>query len=458
MTARRILSPLGLRLVAAFVSVAVAAVAVLVALTVIGAREEMTDLVTRRHRSDATAAAAAAGRAFEIAGSWEDADLSGAVAIAAGGQATLTLTDTSGRVIAAPTEEAAQMTARMHGVAVLETASGEPVTAPVLSAGETVGGVALHFPASHLPIPEREVRDALFRNALRGAALAFLLAVAMAVLVARSVSRPVNALIAAAAEMESGRRGVRVDLADAPGELGTLATSFDRMADAIEREDALRRQLVADVAHEVRTPLTILQGTTEALVDGVADADSATLASLHNEVLRLGHLVGDIETLAAADAATLGTDRTNDPCDLADIAQAVVDLARAAADAAELTLTASLRPAPTSGDAARLQQVTTNLIANAMRYTPSGGTITVSTDTVEGEALLRVGDTGPGITDDDLPHVFERFYRGSASAGTSGSGIGLAVAAELVAAHGGTIGVTVTPGSGTILTVALPSR
>lgn len=459
MIARRILSPLGVRLAAAFVTVAVAAIAVLFAVTVAGERSQMSDLVAREHRADATAAAAAAGHAFETAGGWEDADLVGAVAVAARGQATLTLSDAGDREISSPTDEAAEMLARMHGVEIRDTPRGAPVTAAVVIDGKKVGGVSLRFPTGDLPIPAREVRDALSRDALRGAVLAVLVAIAVAVFVARSVSRPVTALIAAASGMEAGRRDVRVDLANAPGELGTLAATFDRMAAALQREDDLRRRLVADVAHEVRTPLTILRGTTEALVDGVAFPDPATLASLHDEVLRLARLVGDIETLAAADAAVgLDSGLRSEPVDLADVARSVVELARVALDDAELTLATDLRPAPTIGDPGRLQQVATNLVANAMRYTPAGGSITVRTETAGGEALLQVDDTGPGIGAEDLPHIFERFYRGAASAGTSGSGIGLAVASELVAAHGGRIDVDGGPGSGTTFTVAIPSR
>src|SRR3546814_5349149 len=165
--------------------------------------------------------------------------------------------------------------------------------------------VHLRFPSSHLPGPERGIRRSLVRNAWLGAALAVASAVAVSVAVARVVSRPNNALTGAAQQLEAGRRDVRVDLDDAPGEIGTLAAAFDRMAAAVDEEDRLRRQLVADVAHEVRTPLTILQGTTEALVDGVLAPDQATLASLPHEMLRLSGLVGDPEIPPAADAHVL---------------------------------------------------------------------------------------------------------------------------------------------------------
>jgi len=455
MTSRRVLSPLGIRIAVAFVAVAVAAVAVFAGLTLASATDEVSDLVVETHRQDARAAAEAAAQAFEEAGGWEGADLSSAAAVAARGQAELTVVDTAGEVLAAPASEAAEMMARMHGVEILDVDRDDPVVHPVVADGTQVGAVELRFPSSHLPAPEREIRHALVRNAWLGAALAVASAVAVSVVVASVVSRPINALTAAAEELEAGRRDVRVELDDAPGDIGALAAAFDRMAAAVDDEDRLRRQLVADVAHEVRTPLTILQGTTEALVDGVVAPDAATLASLHDEVLRLSALVGDLETLAAADAAGLRLDLEH--VDLSDEVGAVVAGAEASAAAAELALDVSLDPAPVLGDPRRLRQLATTLLANARAYTPPGGSIRISTHTAQGRVLLEVADSGPGIDPDDLPRIFDRFYRGRRTSGSSGSGIGLAVARELTAAHGGSITAVNGAESGAVFTVELPA-
>ena len=453
--ARSRISPLGLRLAAAFVTVAVAAVAVYAVLTITRTRAELTDLMLEVHQEDAAAAAAAAGQAYEAAGSWQDADLTSAVAVAARGQATLVVRDEGGALVSAPAEEAAQMLEHMHGIEIVDIPRGDPIVAPVVVDGQKIGSVVLRFPASHLPAPELQVRSALLRTALLGAAAAVLVAIGIALFVARRVSRPLVALTDAASEMESGRRGVRVELGDAPGELGVLATAFDRMSESVEREEDLRRQLVRDVAHEVRTPLTILRGTTEGLVDGVLEPDAETLASLHDEVLRLTRLVGDLETLAAADAASLRLE--TGPVDLAEVAGAAVALARGAAADAEIALETSLEPAPVSGDAERLRQVVLNLLSNALRHTPADGRIEVRS-AVDGEhAVLEVLDTGSGIAPEDLPHVFERFYRGAGVEESSGSGIGLAVAAELVAAHGGTLEASNRPEGGAAFAVRLPS-
>lgn len=453
MTGSRLLSPLGLRLAAAFVAVAVIAVAVLAALALFSARDKVAGLVHDVHDDDTTAAAAAASGAYQEAGGWDGADLTSAAAVAARGQANLTLRDNDGKVLVAPAREAAEMMARMHDVAIVDVPRGEPVVAPVLVDDRQVGSIELRFPTSHLPTPERQIRDALSRNVVLGSVLAILAAIVVAVFVARRVSRPITALTAAAAALEAGRRDVEVHLANAPGELGELAATFDRMAAAVAREDDLRRRLVSDVAHEVRTPLAILRGTTEALVHKVVEPDDKTLESLHEEVLRLTRLVGDLETLAAADATGLNLDRHR--VDLAAVAAAVADLARPAAEAADLHVSTNLLPAPVRADENRLRQVVTTLTANAIAYTPAGGTIIVRTGATGGSAFVEVSDSGPGIDPADLPHLFERFYRGNVARGTAGSGVGLAVALELVTAHGGTIEAANRPDGGAAFTVTL---
>lgn len=447
------MSPLGLRLAAAFVVVAVAALTVLAALVVVSSRSGVSDLVADVHDEDARAAAVAAAQAYERAGGWSGADLAPAVAIAARGQATLSVRDANGSLLSASTDELAEMMLLMHGVQLADTDRGDPVRSVVVVDNVEVGAVELRFPDSHLPTPERQIRSVLFRNVLLGALLSVLVAVAVAVFVARRVTRPIVALTAAVEGVGAGEPGVRVDLADAPGELRTLAETFNQMAAAVEREDQLRRQLVADVAHELRTPLTILRGTTEALVDGVTEADDATLGSLHEEVLRLAHLVDDLHTLAAADAANLHVRR--EPVDLALIVASVADLATGAADMARIDLHTVLEESRVLTDAERVKQIVSTLVGNALVYTPTGGTITLRTGVEADAALIAVSDSGPGIDPVDLPHLFDRFYRGTTAQGV-GSGIGLAVAQELVVALGGEITASNGPPGGAVFTVRLP--
>jgi two-component system sensor histidine kinase BaeS len=226
------------------------------------------------------------------------------------------------------------------------------------------------------------------------------------------------------------------------------------MADTIERESALRRALVADVAHELRTPVTVLQASCEALLDGIEESTPDRLASLHEEVLRLGRLVGDLETLSSAEAARLGLLRAL--VDLREIVDQAADRLAAYFEAGELTLERELERTDVIGDSSRLAQVVDNLLGNALKFTPPGGRVVVEARSMGDVAVLRVSDSGPGIPADELPYVFERFWRGERARGVAGSGIGLAVVAELVEAHGGQVEVASAPGEGAVFTVRLP--
>jgi len=455
-TGKRLLGPIALRLSAAFLVVAVAAIGVLATLTILAAKTQVTNLVAREQRADAASAAVALADAYLHAGGWGDANLAPAAAVAAQGQATLVVTDPVGVIVAAPNDTLGQMMANMHGVASVTGARGAPVDAPVVVAGRTVGVAHLRFLASGLPAPDRAVRDALLRTAATGTAVAVAVALLVAVFVAYRFTRPLVAFADAAERLASGDHTARVGKRQAPGELGALASSFDRMADALETEDRLRRNQVADIAHELRTPLTILRGQTEAMIDGVIEPTEPALESLHHEVLRLSRLVGDFETLAAAEAA--GLELRCSPVDLAVIAQTSADLLRPAAAESGLELIVDAQRADAEGDPGRLQQIAVNLLANAIKFSAPGGRINVRTWAGPGRVSLEVSDTGPGIPDDDLGHVFERFWRGRQAHATQGSGIGLAVASELAAAHRGTLIASNNPAGGAHFVLELPGR
>jgi signal transduction histidine kinase len=226
------------------------------------------------------------------------------------------------------------------------------------------------------------------------------------------------------------------------------------MADAIDRHEKLRRVLVADVAHELRTPIAVLQAEHEALLDGVAEPTPAQFGSLRDQVLRLARIVGDLQTLSEADAASLHMT----PCraDLADIAASAGDNLAGRFEAAGIAVTRRLAAAPVNGDSGRLHQIATNLLTNALKFTPAGGRITIEVWTMNGFSILRVSDSGIGIPPDELPRIFDRFWRGRHAARTAGSGVGLAVAVELARAHGGDISATSTEGIGTQMTLTLP--
>jgi signal transduction histidine kinase len=230
------------------------------------------------------------------------------------------------------------------------------------------------------------------------------------------------------------------------------------MADASDEQDKLRRNFVADIAHELRTPIAVLQAGLEATFDGLAGSTAEDLGSLRDEVLRLARMVDDLQRLASAEAAVLQLMPM--PADLAGIAQAAADRLADSFDAAGITLLRRLAKVQVLCDQRRIQEVTTNLLTNALKFTPSGGIVILETgpqDQDEDQALLRVSDTGIGIPAEDLPRVSDRFFRSQRTAGIAGSGIGLTIATEIVRAHHGTMDIVSKPESGTQVTVMLPA-
>jgi two-component system sensor histidine kinase BaeS len=328
------------------------------------------------------------------------------------------------------------------------------VEVPIVVDGRTVGTLEVVFPADGLPEPEREFESSLRWSVVVAGAIAILVALAVALLLARRLDRPLSRLIAAARRLGTGDLSARVGASDAPGEVGELSATFDQMADALAREDEVRRALVADVTHELRTPVTILQASLEELVDGTVEPETDRLSSLHDEVLRLGRILQDLEALAAAQAA--GLEMTTHPVDLAEVADEAIRRLRGSFATAGIEPHAELSPATVLGDEDRLDQIITNLLTNALKFTPPGGEVSVTVAANDGDARLEVRDTGAGIDEDEIPHVFDRFWRGRAGSSTSGSGVGLAVVAELVRAHRGRVEVSSAPGKGATFEVILP--
>lgn len=448
----------GIRLGAAFVGVALAAVAVLAGLTLWASRGEVADLVRRQQAQTAADVESALTDAYREAGSWATADLRPARVLARAADGVLEVRDASGTVLPTPGAGQGRGPRAGAGPPTIPESSvlGEPLAIRVTVDGSVVGTAQLRFPANALPPAEREVRDALARTVLYGSAAAAAVALLVAAGVARWITRPLRALTRAAHAMGGGDRAARSGLDRAPGQLGELAHAFDRMADSLAREDELRRALVADVAHELRTPVTILRGSCEELGDGLAEPTPERLTSLHEEVLRLERVVDDLGTLASAEAAGLRLERR--PVDLGEIVGEVITALDPQYRAAGVELETISNPAPVTGDATRLGQVVENLLTNALKFTPAGGVVAVSVGTADGDARLVVEDTGPGIPDDELPRVFDRFWRGRSSHGVAGSGIGLAVVAELVRAHDGRVDAANAPGRGARFTVSLPRR
>jgi two-component system sensor histidine kinase BaeS len=257
--------------------------------------------------------------------------------------------------------------------------------------------------------------------------------------------RPLADIAAAAERLGDGEPGVRVR-ARGPRPVRRLATSFNAMAERLDRTRTDRRTMLAEVTHELGTPLTVISGGLEAMLDGVHPMDED----------HVGRLLDDLRTLSLAEAGALTLYR--EPADLSAIASEVVAGQRPMATAKGVTVETGGDPRlVASVDPLRLREVIANLVANALRHTPRGGRVMVSVHGSDAEAVIEVRDTGEGIPPADLERVFDRFQR---DADTGGSGLGLAIVRDLVAAHGGTVEArsTGTPGEGATFVVRIPLR
>jgi two-component system sensor histidine kinase BaeS len=291
---------------------------------------------------------------------------------------------------------------------------------------------------------------------LTAAAIIMVLAVAVTVVASRRILAPVVALTAAARRLQSGDHTLRVSV-KGRDELGQLGSAFNAMASALQETDELRRGLVSDIAHELRTPLSNIVGYVEAAEDGIVPLNPELLASLHEEAALLRGLVDDLQDMALADAGQLRLQKG--AVDLTELAEQVVAASRQRASAAEVALRFEAWARPiVAGDAQRLRQVLGNLVANAITHTEAGGQVLVRIEEHDQQAEVLVIDNGVGIAPEHLAHVFDRFYRADASRSrdTGGSGLGLAISQQLVSAHGGTIEVASKPGQGSTFTVRLP--
>ncbi len=452
------LGPVGRRLMLAFVLVTAFSLVVVTAAALVGVGRGLTVSQDATHQAAATSSAAAAASAYAAAGGWSGADLSQASAVAELAGARLFVTSSAGQPVGsgrggAGTAGAGQAGQGQAGQGGAGPAGGTGViSAPVTVDGTQVGTVRLVFPPASLT----RARDVAWTWIGLAAAAALLLAVAAGWAVTRWVTGPVLRTTRAARAFAAGDRSARTT-ATGPGELAELGHAVNSMADAVVRSEREQRTLTGDVAHELRTPLAALQAGLEELRDGFVEPDPARLAALHDQALRLGRVIGDLAELSAAEAETGG----------ASVRRERADLARLAADEVAAR-TPQLRTAGLEvglhtadevavlADPDRLHQVLGNLLANAARYCRAGDRVDVHVRADAGRAVLEVVDTGPGIPPDELPHVFERLWRGRAAVHVAGSGIGLAVAREIVTAHGGTIEVA-SAGRGTSVTVRLPS-
>ena len=299
--------------------------------------------------------------------------------------------------------------------------------------------------------------SSLNRALLLVAAASGVAAMLLSLLLSRRILGPVEALTAAARQMGGGDLTQRVEV-QSNDEIGELAQAFNAMAEGLSRLETLRRNMVTDVAHELRTPLSNIRGYLEAFRDGVMEPKSETIDSLYEEAMLLSHLVDDLQELSLAEAGQLRLERV--PAALGKILATSISAVRSRAALHGITLHLDL-PGDlpiVEVDPQRIEQIMRNLLSNAVVHTPSGGEIVVATSPKEDEIEISVSDTGEGIPPEHLPYVFERFYRvdKSRSRATGGTGLGLAIVKQLVEAHGGHIRVESELGHGTQFTFTLP--
>ena len=327
----------------------------------------------------------------------------------------------------------------------------------IVANGRIVGSLVVSPASGSLLTPEEtHLQHSLDRLHLVAAVASVIAALVIALLLAETLSRPLRRIRRTAEAIEQGDLEARV----APGgdaEMRAVGHALNRLAETLDHEEHMRKQSVADLAHELRTPVHGLLSRIEAAQDGVLDDTEANLAAMHAEALRLTRLLDDLSRLADAERPGLLLEKRD--VDLADVARAVATSFEPLFADTDLAFQISTVSTIISGDADRLRQIVDNLLSNALRYAEAGGEVRLKVTRQGSSALLEVADTGIGIPADDLKNIYKRFFRGerSRSRVTGGTGIGLAIVSELVRAHDGRMEVDSEVGRGSRFRVHLPA-
>jgi signal transduction histidine kinase len=328
---------------------------------------------------------------------------------------------------------------------------------PIRVRGERVGTLIMAIPAGTFNPLEQAFSQSVRDSILLAGAIALIIALGLGILFVRRLARPLEELRVAAEQISQGRSPPRVHITSSD-ELGRLGRTFNQMAESLQRSEELRRQLILDIAHELRNPLMIQQSHVELLLDNVVPPTPEQLQTIYEQNLLLGRLVRDLQLLALADAGELQIVRV--PTQFREILQRVIAHIHPTLEEKQIALEAQIADdLPTvSVDPQRIEQVLLNLLDNACRYTPPGGKIVLSAYREDGAVHVSVRDGGPGIAPEDLPHIFERFYRGDKSRARSsgGTGLGLSIAKALIEAHGGKIWAENAPQGGACFHFTVP--
>jgi two-component system OmpR family sensor kinase/two-component system sensor histidine kinase BaeS len=293
--------------------------------------------------------------------------------------------------------------------------------------------------------PTEEFLSSVNRSIVTAAIIAGVIALALGAILFFQVTSPLRGLKQAANAIARGDLSQRVAIRS-KDEFGELGQSFNSMAESLGEAETLRKRMIADTAHELRTPLAVIQANLEGMIDGVLPQDADQLTALYDQTRQLNRLVGDLRLLSLAESGELQLERQ--PTDPETLIRRAVDSFQAQTSQQGITLEVDIQPGlpPVSVDAGRITQVLHNLLGNALRYTPAGKSICIQAEALNNAdkgVRISVIDPGPGIQPEDIPHVFDRFYRAdkSRSRASGGSGLGLAIVKQLVEAHGGKVGV-----------------
>jgi signal transduction histidine kinase len=330
----------------------------------------------------------------------------------------------------------------------------EAYLAPIVVDSVQVGTLILDYGGS-MSQNETNYLASVTNAALLGGAVAIALGIGLSIFLIMQILSPLRKLSRATEQIAGGESPQSVSI-HSRDELGELGESFNHMVESLRQSETARQTMTADIAHELRTPVTIIQGVLEALLDRVYEASDETVATLYEETLHLGRLIDDLRELAMAEAGELHLDK--EPVNVVALARQVAEIAGASSeDTPEIHIEAKDDVPEIQADPKRLRQVLANLLSNALHYTPRDGQIRIEIERTDGEVEIAIVDTGTGISEDDLPHLFERFYRGDPARNREGgTGLGLAIAKQWVEAHGGRIWAVSQLGQGARFCLRLP--
>jgi signal transduction histidine kinase len=424
--------------------------------------------VQERVQTSATNFAQIAGSAFHTYGRWDESALAWLADTARANHLRAQVLDNSGAVLV--DSGSAASTSTLPGISgdtpageeptATSTALNEPVVrAPVYVGSVRVGSVVVASlsPGSLLTDSDLQFRSASTVGLALASVLALVLATAAGLLYSRLFARPIERVTRTAAALRAGKLDARTGMSGDDA-VGSLGRTLDEMAASIEADREFERRLTADVAHELRTPLQAIQATVEAMQDGVLPADGEHLGVVRNETVRMGRLADSILELSRLENRSAPFRKA--PIDPAVPLSRSVEAHRALLESLDLNIVTEIDEGSTvSADPDRLTQTFSNLISNAARYTPEGGTVTVRLHASPKQAVITVSDTGIGIPEDQREYIFTRFWRSDAARerSRSGFGIGLAVVREIVEQHGGSVSFQSNdPEPGTTFEVRLP--